>query len=93
MVGAKDRATNTVSATVIHAPDQDTLHGFIADRTERGATVYTDDHSGYGWLWLGFEHQSVKHSVREYVNGQAHTTGSSRFGRSSSAGITAPITA
>ena len=79
VVGAKDRVTNTVSATVIHTPDQDTLHGFIADRTERGATVYTDDHSGYGWLCLDFEHQSVKHSVREYVNGQAHTNGIESF--------------
>ncbi len=40
---------------------------------------YTDDHGGYDSLWLDFEHESVKHSVREYVRGQAHTNGIESF--------------
>ena len=37
----------------------------------KGATVYTDDHGGY--QGMPFEHETVKHSISEYVNGMAHT--------------------
>ncbi len=79
VIGAKDRDTNAVSATVIHMTDQRTFQDFVTERTERGATVYTDDHGGYNWLCLDFEHESVKHSVREYVRDQAHTNGIESF--------------
>ena len=79
VVGAKDRETNRVSATVINETTQEELEGFIQDRVEPGSTVYTDDHGGYNRLWLDFEHSSVRHSVREYVKGQAHTNGIESF--------------
>ena len=79
VAGAKDRETNRVSATVIQGTAQEDLEGFIQDRVEPGSTVYTDDHGGYNRLWLDFEHSSVRHSVREYVNGQAHTNGMESF--------------
>ena len=75
VAGAKDRETNRVSATVIQGTTQENLEGFIQDRVEPGSTVYTDDHGGYNRLWLDFNHASVRHSVREYVKGQAHTNG------------------
>ena len=46
-------------------------------KTSPGATVYTDDHGGY--QGMPFEHESVKHSISEYVNGQAHTNGIESF--------------
>ena len=79
VAGAKDRETNRVSATVIQGTTQEELEGFIQDRVEPGSTVYTDDHGGYNRLWLDFEHASVRHSVREYVKGQAHTNGIESF--------------
>ena len=79
VVGAKDRRTNKVSASVVESTDQESLHGFIRDRVEPGSTVYTDDHSGYASLWMDFEHESVKHSVREYVSGQVHTNSIESF--------------
>ena len=79
VAGAKDRETNRVSATVIQGTTQDELEGFIQDRVEPGSTVYTDDHGGYNRLWLDFEHASVRHSVREFVKGQAHTNGIESF--------------
>ena len=79
VVGAKDRETNRVSATVINETTQEELEGFIQDRVEPGSTVYTDDHGGYNRLWLDFEHSSVRHSVREFVKGQAHTDGIESF--------------
>ena len=76
VIGAKDRETNRVSAEVIDNTDQLTLHGFVAEHTERGAKVYTDDHGGYFGLP---NHETVRHSVKEYVNGQAHTNGIESF--------------
>ena len=43
---------------------------------ESGSIIYTDDHRGYlGLSDKGFEHESVKHSVGEYVKAMAHTNG------------------
>ena len=42
VVGAKDRATNQVAATVIQSTDAETLQGFVKDHADRQATVYTD---------------------------------------------------
>ena len=67
VVGAKDRQTNRVSAAVVENVDQPTLQGFVAENVEPGAKVYTDDHGGYAGLP---NHETVRHSVKEYVNGQ-----------------------
>ena len=77
VVGAKDRATNQVAAKAVHSTDKVTLQGFVKDHADRQATVYTDDASAYETL--SFEHESVKHSVSEYVRGQAHTNGVESF--------------
>ena len=47
------------------------------ERAVKGATVYTDDHGGYHGM--PFKHETVKHSVSEYVNGMAHTNGIESF--------------
>ena len=77
VVGAKDRETNRVSAAVVGNTDAKTLQGFVADHAAKGATVYTDDHGGY--QGMPFEHETVKHSISEYVNGMAHTNGIESF--------------
>ena len=77
VVGAKDRETNRVSATVVSNTDAKTLQGFVGERTAKGAAVYTDDHGGY--QGMPFEHETVKHSISEYVNGMAHTNGIESF--------------
>ena len=79
VVGAKDRATKQVAATVVKNTDQESLQGFIQDRVQPGSTVYTDDHGGYAALWLDFEHSFVRHSASEYVQAQAHTNGIESF--------------
>ena len=77
VVGAKDRASNRVSAKVVKATDKSTLHGFVIDHAAPEAVVYTDDAPPY--QGLPNEHESVKHSVAEYVNGLAHTNGIESF--------------
>ena len=78
VIGAKDRKSNRVSADVIEGTDGDTLKGFVVETAREGATVYTDDHPGYHGM-PGFDHESVKHSVGEYVRDQAHTNGIESF--------------
>ena len=65
-----------MSARVIKDTGQLTLHGFVAENVEPGAKVYTDDHGGYVGLP---NHETVRHSVKEYVNGMAHTNGIESF--------------
>ena len=76
VIGAKDRKTNRVSAAVVNNTDQLTLQGFVAKNVEHGAKVYTDDHGGYEGL---SNHETVRHSVKEYVHGKAHTNGIESF--------------
>ncbi len=52
----------------------------MAQCVESPATIYTDEHRGYLTLESGdYNHESVKHSVSEYVNGMAHTNGIESF--------------
>ena len=73
----KDRESNQVVAKVVQSTDVATRRGFIVEHTEAFATVYTDDSSSYASLPI--DHDSVKHSVSEYVKGQAHTNGIESF--------------
>ena len=73
VVGAKDRETNNVAATVVESTDADTLQGFVKDNADPEATVYTDDATAYETL--PFDHDTVKHSLQEYVRGDVHTNG------------------
>ena len=76
VVGVKDRRTKRVRAAVVENTDADTLKGFVAESVVPEATVYTDGEAGYVGL---LNHEAVKHSVGEYVRGQAHTNGIESF--------------
>ena len=52
VVGAKDRKTNTVSASVVANTNMPTLQGFVTKRVADGSTVYTDEHAAYQGLPL-----------------------------------------
>ena len=77
VVGAKDRASNKVSAKVVRSTNKATLQGFVADNVAPDATVFTDDATAY--QGLPYKHESVKHSVSEHVKGMAHTNGVESF--------------
>ncbi len=76
VVGALDRATNSVSAQVIEKTDGQTLNAFVDDHAAEGANVYTDDASAYRGR---HNHAYVRHSVGEYVREQVHTNGVESF--------------
>ena len=77
MVGAKERETNLVSARTVEHTDRKTLQGFVCDRVDEDAVVYTDDAAAYNEL--PHHHESVRHSVGEYVRDMAHTNGIESF--------------
>lgn len=43
VAGVRDRPSKQISAAVVERANKETLQGFVLDRTEKTATVYTDD--------------------------------------------------
>jgi len=78
VVGAKERETRKLKAQVIENTKRPTLHGFIDESIELGSTVFRYDLQSYEKL-DGCQHDSVKHSVGEYVKGKAHVNGVESF--------------
>ena len=76
VAGVKDRTTGQVSAAVVPLTNKPTLDRFVRNRIEPGVKVYTDEATMYRDLP---NHEAVRHSVGEYVRGQAHTNGMESF--------------
>ena len=66
-----------MTAKVIHSVDGETLRGFTEEISSPDATVYTDEARGYKGMER--EHESVNHSVSEYVREMAHVNGIESF--------------
>ena len=75
--GAKDRTTKQVWAQVVSNTTAKTLTGFVYDASVETANI-PDDAKAYHTLRRE-AHDTVKHSVNEYVNGMAHTNGIESF--------------
>ena len=73
VAGLKDRTTNKVKTQVVESTDAPTLQGFVRRYTDKTAQLYTDESPAY--LGINRAHEAVKHSVSEFVRGQAHTNG------------------
>ncbi|MCQ3808636.1 MAG: IS1595 family transposase [Acidimicrobiaceae bacterium] len=76
VVGVRDRVLGKVAASVVDNTDAATLQGFVNDHAGVHAMVYTDERKSYRGLP---RHETVRHSVAEYVNGQAHVNGVESF--------------
>ena len=77
VAGLKDRASNQVRAKAIRKTDAETLQGLVTEHTEADTTVYSDDATAY--MGLPFDHDTVRHSLSEYVKGDVHTNGIESF--------------
>ncbi len=77
IAGVKDRETNRVEAEVVDWDDAPTLQSFVLRNTEPDTQLYTDSAGGYKGIMR--KHESVKHSVGEYVRGQVTTNGIESF--------------
>ena len=76
IVGVKDRPTKKVRAKVTEKLDAAALQGFVIEHAAAGASVYTDEATAYTGLP---NHETVRHSVSEYVRGQVHTNDMESF--------------
>ena len=76
VAGVKDRQSGEVKAEVIPDTTRPTLHNFVMDNIQPGTMVYTDESLAYKRLP---NHETVTHSVGQYVDGQAHTNGMESF--------------
>ena len=54
--------------------DTEQLMTGVVENVERGATVNTDEHKGYGGLIASYKHKVINHAEK-YVDGQIHTNG------------------
>lgn len=80
VIAIKSRTTKKVKARVTKPVSSVTLHELVERTAEKGSTVYTDQHQGYiGLKKKNYKHESVNHSVGEYIRGQAHTNGVESF--------------
>jgi transposase-like protein len=53
-----------------------TLIPLIQDNVAEGTTVHSDEHCGYTRVrFLGYKHEVVNHSAKEYVRGNCHVNG------------------
>ncbi len=77
VAGIKDRATNKVSAEPVDSTDRATLQDFVKSQTEDTAPVYTDEHGSY--RGIARPHETVSHSIGEYVRQQVHANGMESF--------------
>lgn len=77
VLGLRER-NGAMLAFPIDGTDRVKLHAAIVENVKRGATIYSDSHSGYEGL-KGYNHLSVEHSIGEYVRGQIHTNGVESF--------------
>ena len=66
-----------------------TIVPMIQEHVKPGtATLYTDEHAAYNRLSsLGYAHESVLHSAKQYVAGQAHTNNIEGFWSNTKRGI------
>ncbi len=76
MVGIKERGTKQVRAEVVDNTTKETLQGFIDTHADPDTKKFTDENTSYAGLP---NRESVKHSVGQWVEGQAHTNSMESF--------------
>ena len=75
VVGLLERG-GQFKAMPVGSTDKATLRSLITENIEAGSTIYTEEHDGNAGLeGFEFKHESVKHSVKEYVKGMCHING------------------
>ncbi len=80
VVGIRSRVDKKVKSKVTETVKRDELQSMIKETVTDGSTIYTDENLGYrGLNKKGYKHETVNHSVGEYIKGQVHTNGMESF--------------
>lgn len=78
VIGMRERGGNVV-AKVVFDRTKESLLPVIYDNLKHDAVVMTDEYSAYNDLARYFQHHTVNHTAKEFVNGMAHTNGIENF--------------
>jgi transposase-like protein len=78
VIGLKERGGNVI-AKVIEDRTKDTLLPIVHKTVEPNSVIMTDEYSAYNDLSKHFQHHTVNHSAKQYVNAMAHTNGIENF--------------
>lgn len=73
VLGMREREGD-VKAVVVSGTDTATIQGHVKTNVVPGVILCTDEHAAYCGM-PEYNHLSVNHSAKEYVNGMAHTNG------------------
>lgn len=76
VVGIRDRPTNKITVAPVPETTKIRLESFVDKHVKKDAKKYTDENHAYTGLT---NHESVRHTVGEYVRGMAHTNGLESF--------------
>jgi transposase-like protein len=72
IIGAVERG-GKVKAQVIEATNYNNVIPFLVKNVHQGSKLMTDEHVVYGTMDRLYDHQTIKHMLREYVRGEVHT--------------------
>ena len=72
IAGMRERETGKIIAQVIEDTTKETLQGMIAENTEEGTEIHTDESRSYQGLK---NHKTVNHNIGEYVRDNVYTNG------------------
>ena len=72
VLGMVERGGN-VSAQVVDDTTKATIHEAIEAKVVAGSSIMTDEYQSYNGLNAVYNHEIVRHSAKQYVNGMAHT--------------------
>src|SRR5205823_1577065 len=73
MVFAAVERDGRVRAQIIPNSSGATLRGVVQENIEAGSTLYTDEWGGYRTLADAYDHRTIRHRDRIYVDGTTHT--------------------
>ncbi|WP_426585285.1 IS1595 family transposase [Mucilaginibacter sp. R-33] len=72
VIGAIERG-GKVKLSVIDNTDHANVIPFLVKSVHQGTKLMTDEHVSYNTMNRVFEHQTIKHMLKEYVRGEVHT--------------------
>lgn len=78
VLGFKERGGNII-AKVVSDRTKETLLPIVYNTVEPNSILMTDEYPGYQTLSKDFEHYTVNHSAKEFVNEMAHINGMENF--------------
>jgi transposase-like protein len=78
VLGMKERDGNVIAKVVV-TREKHVILPIIIDNVEQDSTVMTDEYSAYNDLQGYYEHHTVNHGAKQYVNEMAHTNGIENF--------------